>query len=45
MPGLATTGANTLASASPVVSFDICETYASFLKNEEVLLSSIALSL
>jgi translation initiation factor eIF-2B subunit alpha len=36
MPGLATTGANTLASASPVVSFDICETYASFLKNEEL---------
>ncbi|KAG2157073.1 hypothetical protein DEU56DRAFT_920852 [Suillus clintonianus] len=36
MPGLATTEANTSASASSEVSFDICETYASFLKNEEL---------
>lgn len=40
MPSLATAEANTSASAFPVVSFDICETYASFLKNEEVQLSS-----
>jgi hypothetical protein len=45
MPGFTATEANTSVSASPVVSFDICETYASLLKNEEVPLSFIIMPL